>query len=463
MLTEQFLTAIRDQQITRAHALVVAHPEIGRFSVHTAAAVGDVGALREHLAANSTLATRPTLPDGTEPIVYAVQNEIKDRLGVTEAAQLDCVRALLDAGANPNAAVPPGYAWTPNPVPPIPVLYFPCVSGREPLARLLLERGANPNDGESVYHAAQHDHRACLETLLEFGADLSSVHADFGNTPLYFLATHRESNPISAAVTRGMAWLLEHGADPNVASHTSPKHQGSSSAGERPLHRIAISGRGGDVARLLVSHGALVDAPRYDGRAAYVLAVRAGNTEVARFLADCGADRTQLKPVDELLGACAIGDAERARALVGAHPDLMSMLNAEERHALGDAINDNRAASIAVMLEVGWPLDGESEWGGTPLHVAAWHGRLALVEQLIAAGAPINVRDSNYGSSPIAWAAHGSTNAGHDRDDDYVAIVHALLDAGATRVESYNRWNESPESMASVGVHRAFKARGFTV
>src|SRR4029450_3211651 len=41
-----------------------------------------------------------------------------------------------------------------------------------PIARLLLDAGANPTDGESVFHAAEHFHEEALELLLRAGADL---------------------------------------------------------------------------------------------------------------------------------------------------------------------------------------------------------------------------------------------------------------------------------------------------
>jgi hypothetical protein len=73
----------------------------------------------------------------------------------------------------------------------------------------------------------------------------------------------------------------------------------------------------------------------------------------------------------------------------------------------------------------------------------------------------VNQRDSRYGSSPIAWCAHGSLYNGRANDEDYPAIAELLIDAGATRPESYNQWQESPESMARPSVVAVFKARGF--
>jgi ankyrin repeat protein len=455
---EHFLQAVRDDQTQRAHDLLLAHPAIAQYSVHAAATVGDVEALAAFIDADPQAAARATQPDGTEPIVYAVLTALKDVLGVGDDARLAVVKVLLDAGAGANVAVPHGDLDGP-----IPILYFPSVAGREPIVRLLLERGANPNDGESVYHAAQLDHEHVLATLLEFGANLSDRHEIHDNTPLHFLAAHRQHNRITPTTTRGMAWLLAHGADPNVPSYVSAGKRDTPEAFERPLHRAAASGRGVDVAELLLRHGADINASRADGSSAYGLAVRAGNVEMASFLAENGADVTALSDVDRLVGACALGDATAARALIAMHPDMLAALPLDARQALGQAVIEERPESVALMIAIGWPLDAQAPWGGTPLHLAAWSGRVDMVRQLIAAGAPINQRDTRYGSSPLAWAAHGSTYAQTAPDEDYVSIVHALLDAGATRTASFNQWNESPESLASPAVKRALEARGFAV
>src|SRR5690606_5987241 len=159
----------------------------------------------------------------------------------------DTVRVLLDAGADPNASFP-----IPDVSEEIPALYFPCNNGKVELARLLLEHGANPTDGESVYHAAQNDQRECLELLVEFGADLNRGPDKHGNTPLHFLATHTPHNRITPKVLRGMQWLLEHGADPNIPSYSGRKD--NPQAGETPLLRAAAVGHDANVLRMLVEH-----------------------------------------------------------------------------------------------------------------------------------------------------------------------------------------------------------------
>ncbi|GAB1343028.1 ankyrin repeat domain-containing protein [Gemmatimonas sp.] len=371
-------------------------------------------------------------------------------------AALRVTRALLDEGADPNTVVslPDGQGS-------IPVLYFPCVSNNEPLARLLLERGATPTDGESLYHAAQHDHRDILALLVSFGADVSRGPSTTGNTPLHFLASHRATNPIAPQCVRGMAWLLEHGAEPNVPLSTIGDGQRPSQLGETPLHRAAANGYDHTVLAMLVNAGADMNAPRSDGATPYTLAVRHGNTAGAAWLAAQGADRSRLTATDRLLSACMTANEVEARGLLSEHPQLIAQLREGDAGCLLDAFANNQESAVRLMVSLGWPLTPESEWGGTALHWAAWQGQVDLARVLIEAGAPVNVRDSRYGSSPLAWAAHGSLHCDRANDTDYPAMVHLLLDAGATRAESFNQWQESPESMARPSVVAVLQARGF--
>ena len=83
------------------------------------------------------------------------------------------------------------------------------------ITRLLLQRGANPNDGESLYQAAGHPDHRCLRLLLDHGAELDARDANFNGTPLGFATVtsgvHPESNSDWVATVR---LLLHAGADP---------------------------------------------------------------------------------------------------------------------------------------------------------------------------------------------------------------------------------------------------------
>jgi ankyrin repeat protein len=456
--TERFLLAIREDKTDRAEELLTAHPGIAKYTIHAAAAACDDEAVRSFLEKDRTLGTAKAAPNNAEPIVYATGTLLFSRSEARRTANERIVQMLLDAGGDPNAFI----LLNGDEHAKIPALFFAAANNNVPATRLLLERGALANDGESVYHAAERDNAECLELLVQYGADLSNPHAHWGNTPLYFLAGYKPFSPMCASSERGMRWLLEHGADPNVVSNDGEKHKDSPNRAETPLHRSALYGKSVDVARMLVDHGAVVDKPRGDGRTAYVLALRAGNTPVAEFLAECGANVNALQPSDKLVSACLAGDATTANALVAEYPNLLSELTAEDRQTLALAVEEGREASVRLMVRLGWDLSAEGAWGGTPLHHAAWHGKVEMTQLLVDLGAPVNFRDSSFGSSPLAWASHGSTNGRPGHDDDYVAVTDILLRAGSTREASYNKWNESPESMASKAVAKLLKQRGFS-
>ena len=213
-----------------------------------------------------------------------------------------------------------------------------------------------------------------------------------------------------------MAYLLEQGADPNVTSYDVE---------ETPLHKIAASGGNAATARLLLDHGANAAAVNAHGKTPYALAVRTGNVAVARLLAGRGVD-TALSPEDEFLGACMSGDDERARGLLARNPSLAGVLS----------------------TEIGF--------AGTQLHWAAWRGQVGAVRTLIARGAPVNLRDRQFGSSPLGWAGHGSGNC-RAADDEYGEIVALLRAAGATREASINKWQQPPEALSSPRVAERFR------
>jgi ankyrin repeat protein len=304
------------------------------------------------------------------------------------------------------------------------------MADRPAVVRLLLEHGARTQDGESIYHAAQHNRHACLDLLLAHGADLSSPQQPFGNTPLYFLAGHHSDNQGRADWFLGLNWLLDHGADPNVPSYHTE---------DSPLHVVAASPHLARAAEALVIHGADVNRRRKDRRTPYQIAVRCGNTAAADLFRRHGADESVLGPTDSFLNACLTGDAARAREELAKQPSLVDSLDDQDRGAMTIAVGLERPDVIRLMAQLGFSLGAEGRGGGTPLHWAAWLGKLSMVELCISLGSPIETRDSQYGASPLGWAAHGSSNFPHN-EASYCAIVDRLVDAGATREGAINKW-----------------------
>jgi ankyrin repeat protein len=164
--------------------------------------------------------------------------------------------------------------------------------------------------------------------------------------------------------------------------------------------------------------------------------------------------------VDAFLGACAVGDEPRARALLKTNPGLLETVAATERDVLLQAVTNGRVEALRLLAALGLSLATEAGPHGTALHWAAWHGRAGTVGLLLELGAEVNVRDPMYGSSPLAWAAHGSQNC-RSADDEYIAVIDLLLAAGPERALTYNKWGEPPEALASDAVAEHLRERGF--
>jgi ankyrin repeat protein len=88
--------------------------------------------------------------------------------------------------------------------------------------------------------------------------------------------------------------------------------------------------------------------------------------------------------------------------------------------------------AVRLMLAAGWPPDSANDQHVTALHWAGFHGDATMARYLIAARAPMEVRDSRHRASPLGWALWGSVNGWRKQTGDYARTVCALLDAGAT-------------------------------
>ncbi len=444
---ERFLRAVCRGDEAEAARLLAHNPGLADHSIHAACAAADDTAVAHWLERDPSSVSAQHAGTGWSPLLFACASRMHIASPERAAASVRCAQLLLDRGADPNSFTLADDDARSH----LPALYRACVSNNVPVVRLLLERGAEVNDGESIYHSAEMHHRECLELLLTHGAEISARHAIWDNTPLYFLTAHAgQPAGADAPWLHGMRWLLEHGADPNV---TSGAEQAT------PLHRAA-GGQSPAAVELLLAHGANPNLPRADGKSAWVVAFRGGQAAILEQLETAGAQQGGLSPADELIGACMRADDQAAGAVVQRHPDLVASLAPEDRHLLAHAAGNGQTASVRLMAALGFDLTAEGPWGGTPLHWAAWFGRTQVVPVLLAAGAPVNVRDSTYGSSPIAWACHGSTNC-RTADDDYCAIVDLLIDAGSDYALSINKWNEPAESMASAPVKARLEERGF--
>lgn len=397
---EAFLRAVATGDAERAEAVVARDPKLATSNLHVAAVLGLKSDVRRLLDEDRSLVSARAGDPPGEPLVWLCYSPFH---GVRDDGLEAAARALLKAGADPNSRDGGDHK--------LPALYAVTGHYHAPrIARLLLEAGADPTDGESVFHAAERFHEEALELLFAYGVDLNAC-GEWGNTPLYFLLRYWDIAEGPAELGLGLRWLLEHGADPNVRCGREQ---------ESALHVAARRGQDPSVVRLLIDHGADVQARRGDGRSAWLLARRRGFDALAELLEHAGAAVQEMGPGDLLVASCGRGDAEGARRLAAfAQPE------PEDARILPEAASRGRFDVVVACLAADFPVDTRDEFGATAIHHAAIHGHAATVRALLAARADTTIRDAQHNSDPLGWAQYGK-QAQVESDGDYDGCIRAL-------------------------------------
>jgi ankyrin repeat protein len=155
-----------------------------------------------------------------------------------------------------------------------------------------------------------------------------------------------------------------------------------------------------DRVRLLLAHGAdPLGTDAYRHRPHHENAVVNGHAEIAALLVAHGAPVSILAPADELRGAIRRGDEADVQRLLAAHPELRS-----DAAPLLIAARHGQLAVVRQLLDLGMPIDARGEGGRTALHEAAAAGQLDVVRELVARGGSLDLRDHVYGGTPAGHA-----------------------------------------------------------
>jgi ankyrin repeat protein len=423
----EFVAAATDGRSSRAERLLAMYPRIADASVYAALLVGDVATVESHLARRPELVHERGGPRDWLPLHYVCY----DSLGCSSVANAEglvaIAKRLLALGADPNTRFP----WLHHGVN-RPVLWGATrVTQLLPLAELLLESGADPNDGVTLPMAASAGDVPTLELLRAHGASPNQPWATDGAATLYAIM-HWSRTPA------GVQWLLEHGADPDPIFAAN---------GETPLH-IAAQQWDVPLVEQLALRGADVSRRRADGRTPYAVAELNGNRAVADWLKAHGAV-SELEPVDRLVAACARGDRAAAESMLAARPALRDEITDAHYVALHQAAEQGDVAALGLLLDCGFdPNRGDAEIGKTALHSAAMAGQPAATRVLLERGASTDTRDREFHGQPLVWAAEGSRSHA-DRARDYEEVGRLLLDAGST-VEWQLPTDEPAEGVSEV-------------
>ena len=142
-------------------------------AIHTAAARGDVDALRREL--ESGVSPDQVGPHSLVPLHFSAAHGTSG-----EDNQLACIRLLIDAGANVSAADDSNMS----------AILYAAIGGCPALMTALLDAGADPNDRDNtnwtpLHHAIYSNRGAtdCMRLLINAGAD-ADARCDNGRSPL---------------------------------------------------------------------------------------------------------------------------------------------------------------------------------------------------------------------------------------------------------------------------------------
>jgi len=377
--------------LDEAEAMLAQHPELRGGDIHTAAILGDDRAVQRFLAEDRGNATAKSPPYGGDALNHLGLSKYLRLEPKRTAAFLRAATALLDAGADPNTGF-----WTTGQFPERETALYGAagVAHNAELTRLLLERGADPNDVEAVYHSPETGDNAAMKLLVETGKVTPE------NLSLMLIRKHDWHD------SEGVKYLLERGVDPNWRGKR----------GWNPLHHAIARNNSQEIITLLLDYGADPRAHK-NGATGIERAARKGRGDLLRLFEQRGFPIV-LQGVDRLIAACAMDDARTVREIREREPKLVRELLAQGSTLLAEFAGTWNTAGVRHLLDLGVPVN--ARYGGdgyfdiaqdsTALHVAAWQSRPDLVQLLIERGADVKAQDAK-GRTPLLLANKACTDS----------------------------------------------------
>jgi len=359
-----------------AQRLLAQYPEVARHNLYTAIVCGEVEEVERLLKAQPLAANESGGSRQWPPLLYLCFTRFTHQQTIDNAVTI--ARMLLDLDADPNAYYMAGDSR-----------YSALVgvagegeqdAPRQPQApelfQLLLERGAKPFDLQVLYNTHFNgDVLWWLQLVYDHTIKSELKHAwDDPNWEMFEMGPFGTAAQLllHVAVCRNnlklAEWVLSHGASPNPRLPTKLRFKAKHSP--------------------------------------YEFAVLTNLTEMVKLFERFGA-RTEAAIIKEfqgeesLVAACFRMDREEVSAQLKAHPEYL-----QSTEPIYAAAQRDRADVVALLLDLGIPIEIANETNKRIIHEAAAHNALRVTKLVVERGAEIDPIETTWDTTPIGWAAH---------------------------------------------------------
>jgi ankyrin repeat protein len=267
-------------------------------------------------------------------------------------------------------------------------------------------------DGERPLHFASTAEVA--ELLIAHGADLELRDVDHESTPIQYQVNNHEVVRV----------LLKHGATPDVFTAVALNDAPLLEKILKDDPSAAMSRVGQAPFTTVTSNGGHIYAYRLGpGKTPHQVAAQNGSSDVLKIL------EPYSSPARRLVTAAWLQNEAAVDSLLRADPNAAAHAEPSDANAIALAAQDGRTETVRLLLKAGFDPLAPGMDSGTALHVASWFGWLNVVK-LLASRVPLDLGDAHHGSPPLGWATHGAQWC-RNPAGDYVAVVEELIKAGA--------------------------------